>query len=112
MARATTREIRYESDIDKIEHLTGKTVKSWRNDYSTLYQIIVFTDNTILRVHPYEGLNVDNLVYEEIPKSICASCGKDAHASYWDFRGWCNVTNKRFWERVRKVYWHRYLKNK
>ena len=112
MALLNNKEIRYGGNIEYIEHLTGKTVKSWRNEIAKLSQTIIFTDNTCLELNPYESIDINNLQFKEIPKSICISCGKDAHASYWDFKGWCDKTTKNFWEQVRKVYWHRYLKNK
>lgn len=50
------------------------------------------------------------MAYEE-PEPPCKSCGK-VHNSKLDFLGRCDNTLKKFWEKVRKLYWHRYAKTK
>lgn len=110
--RISDREIHFKNWIEQIEHITGKTVLSWRDDFATVNLIVLFTDKTYCKIHPYESFDVKNLKFERIPESYCASCGKDAHVSFFNWKGWCEVTNKQFWKKARKVYWHRYIKNK
>lgn len=111
MALTKNREILYKNPVEFIEHKTGKTVKSWQRDYASLRVIFIFTDNTCTYIDE-GGLMSMNIVYEPLPKSICVSCGEQAHVSLWDWNGRCEKSLKNFWKKVRKVYWHRYTKNK
>jgi hypothetical protein len=43
---------------------------------------------------------------------ICVSCGEYHRVGKYDERGRCENTIKRFWGKVRKIYWQRYLENK
>lgn len=111
MALSINKEIQYKNPVEFIEHFTGKTVKSWKRDYASLRIIFIFTDNTYTYVDE-GGLISSNIIYEPLPKSICVSCGEDMHISSWDWSGRCEKTLKNFWQKVRKIYWHRYTKSK
>ena len=105
------REIVYDNDIEYIEHISGKRVKCWKNDPSTLSRHIIFTDNTYYQIR--EGEEFDPERIEPLPKSFCSSCGEDMHGSgFFNWKNQCEVTVNNFWEKVRKIYWHRYSKNK
>lgn len=111
MAIATNKEILYKDPVEFVEHVTGKTVKTWRSLPYKRATLIVFTDNTCCELD--EGSLISHeIVCEPLPKSICVSCGQDMHVTKFDWLGRCEATLKRFWERARKVYWHRYSKNK
>lgn len=111
MAITTRKEIRYRDPVEFIEHKTGKTVKSWRRDLHRFMTLIIFTDNTCLELD--EGVLVAaDIVFKPLPKSICISCGEEMHFSKFDWLNRCEVTLRDFWQRARKVYWHRYSKNK
>ena len=103
------KEVSYTDIIERIEHITGKNVKSYKKDYARGGTWILFDDNTCLFNSEGEMLN---LSFQEIPESFCASCGEERHAGFFDCRGWCSVVAKNFWEKVRKLYWHRYSQNK
>jgi len=111
MAITRNREIRYDNPVDFIEHKTGKIVKSWKHYNDRMQTLIIFTDNTCLELD--EGMLIsNNLVFNPLPKSICVSCGEEMHISTFDWQGRCKKTLDNFWEKVRKVYWHRYSKSK
>src|ERR1051325_7938501 len=111
MALTRNREIRYKDSVEFIEHVTGKTVKSWRRLPERFSTMIIFTDNTCTYLN--EGALMDtNIVFEPLPKSICLSCGEEMHISNWNWKAQCQITTKRFWEKVRRLYWHRYSRNK
>ncbi len=59
-----------------------------------------------------EGCDVSALIIEEKIKPRCVSCGKEGLCIIHDWQGRCSTTLSDFWKRVRKVYWHRYSKNK
>lgn len=46
-----------------------------------------------------------------LPKPKCKCCGGE-HSTILDKMGWCSVRRDKFWARARKVYWHRFIKNK
>jgi len=110
MAIAKNREVYYSDPITYVEHKTGKKVKSIVRDYQRMGRWMLFEDKTVLYVE--EGAELVFGKYQDYPKSICVSCGEEMHVSSWDWQNRCSVTLKKFWEKVRKVYWHRYLKNK
>jgi NADH pyrophosphatase NudC (nudix superfamily) len=110
MALTRNREIEYKNFVEWIEHRTGKTVKSWKRESHRLSTLVIFTDNTCTYLD--EGMLYETIQFEEIPKSICASCGEEMHVSSWNWKKQCTNTAKLFWEKVRKLYWHRYLKAK
>lgn len=105
------KEIIYNSGIDHIEHLTGKKVLSWEeNNYKDSISIY-FTDGTQLELRQgYEFPK--NPEYKKITEGICISCGEHSHCGYIDGLGRCSITVKNFWNKVRKIFWHRYLNNK
>ena len=109
MALSRNREIFYGNLVEWIEHKTGKTVKSWRREPHRLEELIIFTDGTCTRLQ--EGMAYDEITFEPIPKSICVSCGEEMHMSEWNWKAQCTNTVKQFWEKVRKLYWHRYKNN-
>lgn len=41
----------------------------------------------------------------------CTSCGEE-HSSKLDHHGFCEKKATRFWGKVRKLYWNRYLKDR
>lgn len=112
MAVTTSKEIVYRDQVDFIEHVTGKKVLSWRHAMERAGTIFHFTDKTMMFVDYGGMIDMENIVYEPLPRTVCLSCGGDMHAGYFDWKGRCEHTVKHFWERVRKVYWHRYSKNK
>ena len=112
MALTRNREISYQSPVEFLEHITGKKVLSWRQEPERMGTVFHFTDKTMLYQDYGSMLEINNIVYEPLPKSICVSCGQDMHFSTFDWRGRCEHSLKHFWERVRKVYWHRYSKTK
>lgn len=93
-----------------IEHKTGKKIKEWRQLQERYETLIVFTDNTCCYLAAGETL--ENMVFKPLPKSICVSCGKESHCGKIDELERCEVTLKNFWEKARRLYWHRYSKNK
>ena len=97
--------------IQYIEHTTGKKVLKVVNDPARMGRMVVFTDETCCWVEGGSMFDWKNVNYEKIPESICSSCGEPAHFTGWNKRG-CNVSNNRFWDKVRKIYWHRYSKSK
>jgi hypothetical protein len=104
------KEIRYNSPVEFIEHKTGKRVKSWKRLLDRMSVMIIFDDNTCVRLD--EGGLIDNeIVFEPLPKSYCACCGEEAHIGYFDWAGRCDVFLKRIWGNARKLFWHRYIKN-
>ena len=109
MATSLNREIRHQDYTGFIEHKTGKRIKTWRKNYCNYSTTIIFSDNTSLPLFE-GGIFPDNPIYERIPESFCASCGEDAHVSQFDIFGRCDITLKKFWQKVRKVYWHRHSK--
>jgi hypothetical protein len=106
------RQISYRDPIEYIEHVTGKRIKAYRERPDMYRTQVIFTDNSYIEIDPGMGIEWDKLEYKEIPPSLCVSCGEIAHASIWNWKGQCEVTVKNFWEKARKLYWHRYLKNK
>lgn len=110
MALTTNREIFFGSPIEKVEHLTGKTVLSWRRDMNRFGYTVFFTDKTMCLIDEGAPFDWEKAEYLRIPSSICTSCGQDAHVSYWNWKGQCVATVKNFWLKARKVFWHRYQK--
>lgn len=100
--------------LDYVEHKTGKKVRSWKRDDASLNIFFLFEDGTMGAVR--EGMMIDGPLPEihpyEVPKTFCTSCGEEWHAATFDWQGRCGVSVKNFWNKVRKVYWHRYIKNK
>ena len=74
MAITINKEIKYDSPTDFIEHLTGKTVKSYKRLMNENYKVFIFTDNTAIKVEEGQEVDLDNLVFTPIPKSFCSSC--------------------------------------
>lgn len=115
MAIASNREIYYENMFKYVEHKTGKKLRSWKKDQCSLKIFFLFEDGSMGVIE--EGMMIDGDIPEikayDIPKSFCASCGEEWHqASQFDWQGRCAVSLKKYWNNVRKVYWHRYIKNK
>lgn len=110
MALTTNREVFWGDPIEKIEHLTGKTVLSWRREPHRFGIAVFFTDKTMCYIDEMAPFDWSKVEYLQIPNSICASCGQDAHASYWNWKGQCSATVKAFCLKMRKVFWHRYQK--
>ena len=61
------KEVSYIDHTERIEHITGKKVKSYKRDYATDRIWIIFDDNTCLV--QIEG-EVLNLSFQEIPESF------------------------------------------
>lgn len=111
MAIATSREVYYANFAKYIEHQTGKKLKSWKRDHASLLIYFLFEDGSIGAIR--EGGSFDQIFdVRDMPKSFCVSCGEEWHASTFDWQGRCQTSVKNFWQKVRKVYWHRYSKNK
>lgn len=115
MAISSNREIFYKDMFKYVEHKTGKKLRSWKNDISSMRTFFLFEDGSMGAVS--NGMMLDGEIPEiedyEIPKSFCVSCGEEWHqASSFDWQGRCSSSLRKFWENVRKVYWHRYIKNK
>lgn len=108
MALTKNREIHFGDPVEKIEHLTGKTVLSWRREPHRFGFTVFFTDKTMCHIDEGAAFDWAKVEYLRIPTTICASCGQDAHASYWNWKGQCSATTKAFWGKMRKVFWHRY----
>ena len=107
------REVSYPTFFVYLEHVTGKKVRSYERSYNSRRIQVLFTDETMISLGEGEALNPDHLVYERPLGYFCVSCGERSHgACEYDWRGWCTTTVKNFSEKMRKVYWHRYLKNK
>ena len=102
-----------------------KEVKYFHLDYPWLY--IYFNDgmkdkiNIWVYIYFNDGMkdkfNIYNSIQEIKTKYFykwryCASCGKEVHISKFDYKNRCEISLKNFWEKVRKVYWYRYSKNK
>lgn len=103
-------QIKYKSPVEFIEHMTGKTVLSWKEDYQSLRTLFTFTDNTCTFVKRGQILTIEPVVFEPLPRAYCASCGETAHISGFNWKSQCDKTVSSFWEKVRKLYWHRYSK--
>ena len=112
MALTRDRGIRCESDVEYLEHITGKKVKSWERDYCSNGTNVLFSDGTYTLLQEGQRLDPRDIKYYAIPESYCACCGERAHVGYVDWAGRCEVYLKNFWKKARKVYWYRYLKNK
>lgn len=94
----------------KIFNHTSKIVKSFFRDYPSRNIYISFEDGM-------EGIfsknnTIQGMEIRPIPVSMCESCGERYHTSIFDHKGRCKTSLKNFWEKVRKVYWYRYSKNK
>ncbi len=112
MARSN-REVSYPNFLTYVEHVTGKKIRSYEYDYMRACTNILFDDETMIRVREGEALDENHIVYERPTGYFCVSCGERSHgACEFDWRGWCTTTVSKFSEKVRKLYWHRYLKNK
>jgi hypothetical protein len=111
MSALINREIMYNTPIEFIEHLTGKKVKSYKRFLDRNTKIIIFTDNTCIELNDYELID-RKIVFKPIPKSFCACCGEESHIGYFDWNGRCEIYLKNWWKKIRKIYWHRYIKNK
>lgn len=112
MALTESRRLHYRDWIHRIEHHTSKKVLSWEQCYNRFGFDIYFTDETALYLAEGEALpdNPEELEYKPLPGSICVSCGEKRHgASVWNWKGQCSLTVKTFWEKARKVFWHRHL---
>jgi hypothetical protein len=110
MALGSNREPFYEDPVAYLEHMTGKKVKSIQRDPGRFGRWVLYTDGTAQYVEEGGMFKVGEFV--DPPKSICVSCGEESHFGSWDFAGRCATTMKNLWKKARKVYWHRYLKNK
>ena len=58
--------------------------------------------------HSY-SFTVGNDWVENYPK--CQSCGDKHSRETLDYHGFCKKNQSKFWTKVKKLYWHRYLKN-
>lgn len=94
-----------------IEHVTGKKVIGIKDYPEKFGRLVIFEGNLCCFVEEGSRLDWRNVKYEMLPYGICSSCGEPDHFSEWNRRG-CSVTNNRFWDKVKRVYWHRYIKNK
>lgn len=104
----TNRNLQYDF-VSYIEHQTGKRVRQIYEMPHLMCRRVLFTDDTEAELR--EGVSYGDI--EIIPiTNFCASCGGLAHASIIDRYGRCSTSVKRFWDNVRKVYWHRYTKGK
>ncbi len=114
MAIATNKEIYYRDIFERVEHQTGKKLRSWKRDHSSMMIYFLFEDNSIgvIQEDVAFGGGIEDIDLRDIPKSFCASCGEEWHVSSFDWQGRCNVSVKKFWEKVRKIYWHRYSSDK
>lgn len=110
MAITRNRQIIYESLPAIIEHKTGKRVRSWKSDQSSMSIFILFEDGSMGVIENGYDEVLDIQPYE-VPKSFCASCGEEWHVSKFDWNGRCETRLRNFWKKARKVYWHRYIKN-
>jgi hypothetical protein len=113
MATSVIKPIRYDNPVAYIEHVTGKTVRSFKQELGRFGYVALFTDDTYCFIDDGGYFDWRNIEYRPASdlKSFCASCGGDSHVSSFDWRGWCNHKVAQFWRRARKVYWHRYTAN-
>lgn len=112
MALATNYQIPPKDFVEYLEHSTRKKILSWRMAPHRFGREVFFTDKTMCFISEGEYLDFSRIKYLEIPKSICVSCGEEMHAGAIDKYGRCENKLTEFYKNVRKVYWHRYSKNK
>ncbi len=111
MAIATNKEIYYRDIFERVEHQTGKKLRSWKRDQSSLMIYFLFEDGSIGAIQEgfiFDG-GIEDIDLRDIPKSFCTSCGEEWHVSGFDWQGRCETSVRNFWKKVRKIYWHRYL---
>lgn len=112
MALATNYQIQQKDFVEYIEHTTRKKILSWRHSPGRFGREVYFTDSTAIFVEEGTYFDFSRIEYLEMPKSICISCGEEAHCGKFDRHGRCENKLTEFYKNVRKVYWHRYSKNK
>ena len=112
MALATNRQIPQKDFASYIEHITRKKILSWRESAGRFGREVFFTDNTMCYIDDGSMFDWSNIEYLQIPKSICRSCGEEMHFGAIDEYGRCENKLTEFYKNVRKVYWHRYSKDK
>lgn len=110
MAQIRSREVSNRLFEEQVFHQTGKRVRSWMRNATSFTTSILFEDGT-------EGIVAEGERFSEVMqlpevKRFCVSCGQDMHFASFDWMGRCNHTVRHFWEKVRRVYWHRYSRNK
>jgi NADH pyrophosphatase NudC (nudix superfamily) len=103
------REIKYDF-IQYVEQKTGKKVRSYYRHDNMYVTKIFFEDNTEAAIREWEGF--DNYFEITPVKRFCVSCGEEMHISEFDWKGRCSTTIKNFWNKFRKIYWHRYSKTR
>ncbi len=93
--------------IKNIEYYTGKKIKSIRKDDCRDGRNVLFEDGTEGFV-PSHGnmINSDTIRHERV-KHFCPSCGGEHHGGGLNWKKQCSVTVGKFWDKVRKLYWHR-----
>ncbi len=95
---------------ETIEFFTGKKVRVVMADMCRNAIRILFEDGSEGLLG--EGESLERIQIIPKTKYYCLSCGKEAHSVPLDYAGRCTETLKNLWNNARKVYWHRYSKNK
>lgn len=90
---------------------TGKVAVGVAYSPNTLGIHVLFEDG--MEGFLTEGDSIDGIQIREKPKHFCASCGEEDHGpGTFDQLGRCHISKGRFWEKVRRLFWHRHSKGK
>ena len=98
------------SALARVGHYFNDPVRECVPDPASLSYVFLFQSGRegVLQ----EGCDLSAMQFRERPKTFCVSCGEEPHVSTFDWLGRCQHSITKFWNRARKVYWHRYSKEK
>lgn len=94
-----------------VEYYTGKRVCEYYHDPLSFLLRFLFDDDTEGTLSPEQDISEIKITKKF--EYFCVSCGEPGkHISYFDQQGRCEITIKNFWNKARKLFWHRYIENK
>jgi hypothetical protein len=96
--------------IFALEHHFNKKLRAYERSNNIFGWIFLFEDGTEGELG--EGEEISAMRWRQTPRSFCASCGEKLHVGNIDWLGRCEYSVARFWNKARKVFWHRYLKER
>lgn len=97
----------------RLEDEAGSRIKSVSQDPKRIGYLVEFWNSKMAFIdYLAVSTNYSGGSLYHFEDSVCVSCGESHIETKFDFAERCENKLKKIWENARKVYWHRYLKNR
>ena len=96
--------------LKRIEHTSGKKVIDSYSSFNSKLITYILEGGDAVQICPEDEVGEMKIVKYVL--NICTSCGEQKHISKFNSNGQCEKTINNFYNKVRKLFWHRYIKTK